>query len=84
MAKLSAYATISRQEIALVLISVGVPVDRAAAGSMKWMRILINAIGIETATFRVVVYIWRDNPKGGQDFLIHKVSWSHTTTHHSQ
>ena len=27
---------------------------------------------------------WRDSPPGGQGLLIHKVSTSHTTTHHSQ
>jgi len=30
------------------------------------------------------VYFWRDSPQVGQGLLIHEVSRSHTTTHHSR
>jgi len=32
----------------------------------------------------VFVYFWRESPPVGQGLLIHEVSGSHTTTHHSR
>jgi len=32
----------------------------------------------------LLVCSWRDSPQWGQDLLIHEVSRSHTTTHHSR
>ena len=47
---------------------------------------VINIINFQNPhmTFLFVCLFWHDSPPVGQGLLIHEVSRSHTTTHHSQ
>ena len=40
--------------------------------------------GVKTRSARLFVCFWRNSPPVGQGLLIHEVSRSHTTTHHSR
>jgi hypothetical protein len=55
-----------------------------------WIKIMMHSFnGIELARFTfneggLFVCFWHNSPPVGQSLLIHEVSRSHTTTHHSR